>query len=125
LTAQTFILPTGKAALLAFLDKLPMARKWRVTVELWVKRRSDQQNRYLWGVAYKTLQDATGQEAEDWHDYMLGEHFGWEESELFGKRKLRPRGRSSTLSTTEFMDFVEFIQRRAAENGIYIPDPNE
>ena len=27
MSQQVFILPTGKAALLAFLDKLPMARK--------------------------------------------------------------------------------------------------
>ena len=125
MTAQTFILPTGKPALVAFLDRLPMARKWKVTIELYAKRRSDQQNRYLWGVAYKTLQDSTGQPAEDWHTYMLGEHFGWEEIELFGKKKLRPKQRSSKLTTMEFCDYVDFIQQRAAENGIYIPDPNE
>ena len=125
MTAQTFILPTGLAALQTFLQRLPMVCKWKVTVERYAKKRSDQQNRYLWGVAYKTLQDATGQPAEDWHQYMLGEHFGWEEVELFGKKKIRPRGGSSKLSTTEFGDFVDFIQQRAAENGLYIPDPNE
>ena len=125
MTAQTFILPTGKPGLLAFLDRLPMACKWKVTVEKYAKRRSDQQNRYLWGCAYKALQDTTGQPAEDWHTYMLGEHFGWEEIELFGKKKLRPMRRSSKLSTMEFMDYVAFIQQRAAENGIYISDPNE
>ena len=122
---QVFILPQGKTGLIAFLDRLPMAVKWKVTIGRYAKRRSDQQNRYLWGVAYKALQDATGQPAEDWHTYMLGEHFGWEEIELFGKKKIRPQRRSSKLTTMEFMDFVEFIQRRAAENGLYIPDPNE
>ena len=102
-----------------------MVCKWKVTVERYAKKRSDQQNRYLWGVAYKALQDATGQPAEDWHQYMLGEHFGWEEVELFGKKKIRPRGGSSKLSTIEFGNFVDFIQQRAAENGLYIPDPNE
>lgn len=125
MTESVFILPVGRKALFAFLDKLPTAKKWKVTVGLYRKRRSDQQNRYLWGVAYKTLQDATGQEAQDWHEYMLGEHFGWEEYEMFGKRKIRPKQRSSKLTTMEFMDFVDFIQRRAAEHGIYIPDPNE
>jgi len=122
---SVFILPNQKPALLAFLDRLPMARKWKVAVTFYRKTRSDQQNRYLWGVAYKTLQDATGQEAQDWHEYMLGEHFGWEEYEMFGKRKIRPKQRSSKLTTMEFMDFVDFIQRRAAEYGVYIPDPNE
>ena len=125
MTAQTFILPQNKPALLAFIDRLPMARKWKITVDLYRKTRSDQQNRYLWGVAYKELQDATGQPAEDWHDYMLGEYLGWEEYELFGKKKIRPMKRSSKMTTMEFMDYVAFIQQRAAENGLYIPDPNE
>jgi len=102
-----------------------MACKWKVTVERYAKRRSDQQNRYLWGIAYKTLQDATGQPAEDWHEYMLGECFGWEVTELFGRKRSRPIRRSSTLTTLEFMDYVAFIQQRAAENGLYIPDPND
>jgi len=124
-TAQTFVLPKGKDALLAFLDRLPMARKWRVTVDIYKKTRSNEQNRYLWGVAYKALEDATGQPKEDWHEYMLGEHFGWEEVSLFGKKKLRAMNRSSKLSTLEFMGYVAFIQQRAAEHGIYIADPNE
>jgi len=122
---QVFILPAGKAALLAFIERLPMARKWKVTVCLYRKIRSDAQNRYLWGVAYKALEDATGQESQDWHDYMLGEHYGWEKYEMFGKPKIRPMKRSSKLTTTEFSDFVAFIQMRAAEHGIYIADPNE
>jgi hypothetical protein len=125
LTAQTFILPNQKAVLLAYIDRLPMARKWRVEISLYRKRRSDAQNRYLWGIAYKALKDATGQPADDWHEYFLGEHFGWEAVEMFGKKKLRPLNRSSKLTTMEFMDFVDFIQMRAAEHNVYIPDPNE
>ena len=125
MTQQTFILPQGKDALMAFIDRLPMARKWKVVVDLYKKTRSNEQNRYLWGVAYKALEDATGQPKEDWHDYFLGEHFGWETTELFGKKKLRPLKRSSKLTTSEFCDYVAFIQQRAAENGLYVPDPNE
>jgi len=125
-TYPEFILPAGFPALSKFLDRLAStAGKWRVTVQPYRKQRSDAQNRYLWGVAYKLLQDATGQPAADWHEYMLGEHFGWEETELFGKKRLRPLNRSSKLNTLEFMDYVAFIQQRAAENGLYIPDPNE
>jgi len=125
MTDQTFILPVGRSALLGYMDRLPASSRWRVTIAPYKKRRSDQQNRYLWGVAYKALKDATGQPADDWHEYFLGEHFGWESVELFGKKKLRPIQRSSKLSTMEFMDFVDFIQMRAAEYNIYIPDPNE
>jgi hypothetical protein len=125
MTEQVFILPGGKRSLDAFLLRLPANFKWKVTVCRYVRKRSDAQNRYLWGIAYKTLEQATGQSAQDWHDYFLGEHNGWEEYELFGKKKIRPMKRSSKMTTMEFMDFVDFIQMRAAEHGIYIPDPNE
>jgi hypothetical protein len=59
------------------------------------------------------------------HEYFLGEHFGWETLEGFGRKRLRPLKRSSKLSTAEFAAFVDFIQRKAAELGIYIPDANE
>ncbi len=40
-----------------------------------------------------------------------------------GRKKIKPRKRSSRLTTGEFADYVAFIQRRCAEHGIYIPDP--
>ena len=125
MTSRSFILPAGKQACLNYLAAVDLAHKWRVTVERYRKARSNEQNRYLWGVAYDALEKATGQPKQDWHEYMLGEHFGWEEVSLFGKKKIRPLNRSSKLSTVEFMDFVHFIQQRAAEHGLYIPDPNE
>ena len=109
----------------AFLDRLPASKSWRVEVVQHVKRRSDAQNRYLWGCAYAELARVTGQPAEDWHEYFLGEHFGWETVEMLGRKKLRPVRRSSKLTTQEFADYVAFIQMRAAENGIYVPDPGE
>jgi len=140
-TSRSFILPAGNQACLSYLAALCLDQstgahtkyltpnkektKYRVTVERYRKTRSNEQNRYLWGVAYEALEKATGQPKQDWHEYMLGEHFGWEEVSLFGKKKIRPLHRSSKVSTVEFMDFVEFIQQRAAEHGLYIPDPNE
>lgn len=126
----TFVLPKDSrdsaiAKVTAFLAATLPGKSVRVTVEQASRKRSDEQNRYLWGVAYKTLEQATGQPAADWHEYALGEHFGWETGDYFGTKKLRPLRRSSKLSTVEFMEFVGFIQQRAAENGIYISDPNE
>jgi hypothetical protein len=54
---------------------------------------------------------------------MLGECFGWETVEGFGRKRLKPLKRSAKLGTQEFSDFVAFIQRRAAELGIFVPDP--
>jgi hypothetical protein len=128
--ASTFTLPpesrdSALERVVAF-AKVALPGKWlRITVEERKRTRSHEQNAYLWGVCYETLRQATGQDAEDWHEFFLGEFFGWEERELFGKRRLKPVRRSSKLSTVEFADYVGFIQQRAAENGIYIPDPGE
>jgi hypothetical protein len=129
--AQRFVLranDTTRANVLAnaqrFLAALPAQKSWRVDVCEHRERRSDAQNRYLWGVCYAELQRATGQEAEDWHEYMLGECYGWEKVEMMGRKKLRPMRRSSKMDRKEFAEYVEFIQRRAAEHGIFIQDPD-
>jgi hypothetical protein len=89
-------------------------------------RRSHEQNRYLWGVCYAAiLKHLEGWDAEDVHEYCLGEWSGWETLEGFGRKRLRPIRRSSRLSTTEFADYVGFIQRTMAAKGIDIPEPNE
>lgn len=114
--------------LAAFVEALDLAKAWRVQIEEARPRRSDHQNRYLWGVCYRTILDSglreQGWDADDVHEYFLGEHFGWETLEGFGRKRLKPVRRSSKLSKMEFMDYVAFIQRKAAEMGIYIPDPD-
>lgn len=97
-------------------------------IEVAQKKRSDPQNRYLWGVCYPTMlkqggESLAGWDAEDLHEYFLGEHFGWETLEGFDRKRLRPIRRSSKLTPLEFADYVSFIQRKAADMGIVIPDP--
>ena len=113
-----------------YLSELAQDKAWKLEVTQYKRTRSVEQNSYLWGVCYQTLLREGGDvlqgwEAEDLHDYFLGEHFGWETIEGFGRKRLRPLKRSSRLSTTEFAEYVEFVQRKAAGMGIYIPDPNE
>ena len=89
-------------------------------------KRSDSQNAYLWGVCYATLLkcDAMqGWDANDLHEYFLGEHFGWERLEGFGRTRIKPVRRSARLSKVEFGEFVDFIHRKASEHGVYIPQP--
>jgi len=110
------------------LARLPITKAWSVGVRLHKPRRSDAQNRYLWGAVYPTILKAgslEGWTADDIHEYLLGEHFGWETVEGLGRKMVRPIRRSSKLNKQEFSDFVGFIQQRMAEHGIYIPDPNE
>lgn len=130
---QEFLLPavdSRKSAIERLgrvLMALPLAR-YRVTIEEAKPKRSDPQNRYLWGVVYPAILAAgklDGWSNEDLHTYLLGEHFGWELVQGFGAKRQRPIRRSSKLSKLEFMDYIAFIQQRMAEHGIYVPDPNE
>lgn len=129
--SQTFILPRAlpRAGMIqriaAFLESALPGQALKVEVARYAKRRSDQQNRALWGVAYKALSEATGNDPEDLHTFFLGEHFGWEVIDVMGQKRRVPKRRSSRLDTGEFADFYAFIQRRAAECGYYVPDPNE
>lgn len=113
------------ARLAAFAANLPLDKGWALEVTEQKRRRSQEQNRALWGVAYKTLSDATGNDAEDLHEFFLGEWSGWDVIDVMGRKRKVPKCRSSKLSTTEFCEFYAFIQRRAAEVGFYVPDPGE
>ena len=127
---NSFILPAGDRSesidrLTQFLRQCSPDKPVRVEVCLHRKRRSNEQNRALWGVAYRLLSDETGNDVNDLHEFFLGEYFGWELIDVLGQQRRRPVRRSSKLNTVEFSDFYAFIQRRSAEMGYYIPSPNE
>lgn len=127
---NTFILPGGDRTeaidrLTQFLRECAPGKAIRVEVCQHRKRRSDEQNRALWGVAYRILSEETGHDPGELHDFFLGEHFGWEIVEVFGQKRRRPVRRSSKLDTAEFADYYAFIQRRSAEMGFWVPDPGE
>lgn len=106
------------------------ARQYRVEIKEHRNTRSSQQNRYLWGCVYPTILERGGEQLGGWtkddlHEFFLGEWSGWFELEGFGRTHSCPIHRSSTLSTKEFEEYVDFIKVRCAEFGIVIPDPNE
>lgn len=130
---QQVILPRGlsRESVIARISRalaaLPLERAWRVEIHEQKAKRSEQQNRYLWGAVYPHILRAGGETlggwtAEDLHEYFLGEHFGWEQMTGFGRRRMRPMRRSARLNKQEFADFIAFIQQRMAEHGIVVPD---
>jgi hypothetical protein len=127
--SEIFLLAKGDRSLsklVGFLSSLAKEKSWKVEVSEYKRTRSNEQNAYLWGVCYQTiLKHLPGWDADDIHEYFLGEYFGWETLEGLGRKRLRPIRRSSKLSTVEFSDFVGFIQRTMAERGVYVADPGE
>jgi len=130
MTATTITIPAeDRAAMIDrvadFLKSALPGKTLRVEICQFRKRRSMDQNAALWGVAYKALQDATGNDPEDLHTFFLGEWAGWDTVDVMGQKRRVPKRRSSKLTTVEFSEYYEFIQRRAAECGYYVPSPNE
>lgn len=129
MTEQTYILPKGErdiARLVGALSALPREKAFKVVISENRKRRTNDQNAWLWGVAYKIIcSHLEGWSAHDVHAWCLGEWGGFEQVEMFGKTHCLPIRRSSKLTTKEFMQYKEWIQNNMAERGIDIPDPNQ
>jgi hypothetical protein len=103
-------------------------RAWCIEVLEWKRPRTDQQNRFLWGVCYAAILEGGGETLAGWtrddlHEYFLGECFGWETLEGFGRKRMRPIKRSSKLNKQEFSDYLLFLETRCMEMGIDIPAP--
>lgn len=92
-------------------------------------RRTNDQNALLWVLYSDALKQGGealgGWTSSDLHEYMLGEHFGWEVHEALGRKRQKPRHRSSRLTKAEFSDFVAFVVQRFAEHGIVLQLPGD
>lgn len=106
--------------------------KLKVTIERDCAKRSDLQNKALWGCAYKALSEQTGNDPEDLHTWACGSFWGWEEFEVMGMRKRRPRRTTTTnehgdrdvIGTLLMAQLYEHIQQQAAVMGFDVPDPD-
>ena len=128
---RTFILPRLLARdkaicnIVDALEDLPMAEGWRVEICPHKSTRSLAQNAYLWAVVYPYILEHGGEAIggyrdTDLHEYFLGEMWGWEMIEGLGRKRLRPKRRSSKLSKTEFSNYIALIQEKMAPLGIVI-----
>jgi hypothetical protein len=98
-------------------------QKIELTLRKFRKKRSDQQNRYYWGVVIDILGKTFGYEPEEMHEALKFKFLQIDSSIQPGLISARS---TTKLSTTEFMDYISAIQRWAAQEfHIYLPDPNE
>lgn len=89
-------------------------------------QRSQQQNAWIWGVAYPLLAETFGYDAhehEDLHYALVEKCFGtkWDAR----LRTMVPQQRSSKLTTKQFSDYMEWLVRWGAEQGVVIPLPDD
>ena len=84
------------------------------------RSRSNQQNRYYWGVVVKIMADHTGYLPEEMHQIMAEKYLSY-------KKKGRIFIQSTTkLRTSEFETYMEACRRFAAmELQCFVPLPNE
>ena len=123
---QTDDIIRAVATMVAAID---ISKSWCITVEPWKRKRSDAQNRFLWGVAYPMILEQGGETLGGWtrddlHEYFLGECFGWEMLEGFGRKRMRPIKRSSALTKEEFTEYLMFLEQRCIAMGMGpLPEP--
>ncbi len=88
------------------------------------KPRSTQQNRAWFGLCVQKIADHLGYDKEDMYKILALKFLGAVEIKIEGETIRVPKS-TRKLTTKEFCEFVEKIQRWAAEYlGMNIPDPN-
>lgn len=96
------------------------------------KDRSNNQNRYYWGVVLDAFQNSEiGYTKDEWHEFL--KHKFLTDKKLFlivkGKKLIEDfeTTKSTTdLTTKEFEEFMTRVRQWASiELGIWIPEPNE
>ena len=117
----------------AFIDRLPLTKSWRIEIKELHKDRSLRQTAALFGVAYPIIMAATGLQGDadmaQLHRDFCGDFFGWRDGPLGHRRPVRTtttneRGERDLIDTATMAQFYAFVQRRVAEFGIDVPDPD-
>lgn len=92
-------------------------------------RRTSPQNALLWSLYDEALEQGGetlgGWTKDDIHEYMLGEFFGWDVCEAFGRKRMKPKKRSSRLTKTQFSEYIAFVVQRFAEHGVVLDLPED
>lgn len=82
------------------------------------ERRSNEANRYYWGVVVALLAEEFGYEKEECHEVLAMHFLRIEDCPITGAPR---RKRTPDCDTKEFSDYVDACIRLAAEHGVEIP----
>lgn len=122
-----------RANLHAFIDRLPVDKAWQVEIVPHHKKRTDRQRRTLFGAAYGPIMAHMGlqgsDDKRDLHTFFCRDFFG-ERMDSIGRMvpirttTRNERGERDEITTVVALEMYAFIQRRASEQGIDVPDPD-
>lgn len=99
-----------------FIDTLE-GKRIIVTIEKWSPRRSNQANRFYWGVVLPAMSEATGFEREECHE--IQKHM-WLLTEKNGQTFARS---TATLTKAEFSEYIDKVIRfLVTELGVVVSD---
>lgn len=105
--------------------------RFTVTLEKTKRKRSNNQNRYLWGVVYPLVRDGfkdlgNKESIETIHEFLKARFLKKEIVHEDTGEVLSFTRSTTDLSTSEMMDYIAEIQQFSAEYlNVVIPDPNE
>ena len=96
-----------------------------LVVKPWEKQRSNQENRYYWGVVVKLISDHTGYTPDETHEAIKFKFLRVpsDDIDLDGFDTVKS---TTELTTVEFeLLMVEIREWAGCDLGVYIPEPNE
>jgi len=94
-------------------------KKIQVAVRKYKTQRSENQNKYYWGVVIAMLGNEFGYDSEEMHEALKFKF-------LKKEGKLTTVRSTASLTTTEFEIYLDKVKRWVSEEyDIVIPDPNE
>ena len=120
------------SAISGYIRNLPEGIAFLVEIGRLKRERSNQQNKALFGHAYPIIMEVTGHDVNEIHDIMCGSFWGWKTIKVLGYTKQIPirsttkkeQGGRDVIKVDIFIKFFDFVQHKAAEYGILIPDPD-
>lgn len=95
-----------------------------VTVDTARPTRSNNQNRYYWGVVLKLIEQHTGHSRKELHEIYKRMFLPPQIIHYMGKDIKLPAS-SAESDTLEFSTFVDRVRAEAATMGIDIPNPDQ
>lgn len=97
----------------------------QLNVDRYKDTRSEQQNRYYWGVVIEIFADYFGMSPQETHEALKWEKLRKEIKDRAGNARITI-GSTATMKTDEFEKYMADLRRWGAEEfQLNIPEPNE